>query len=88
MLLFFFAGSWGHLCPMNTIFYFFILIINHKTKVNIGLLFMGKDIQYFSSLSLGKCFISANPKAFNIFQVYQYFTIYRQYILLKFEQFS
>ena len=25
--------------------------------------------------------------AFNIFQVYQYFTIYRWYFLLKFEQF-
>jgi hypothetical protein len=25
--------------------------------------------------------------AFNIFQVYQYFTIYRRYFLLKFEQF-
>ena len=25
---------------------------------------------------------------FNIFQVYQYFTIYRQYFLLKFEQFA
>jgi hypothetical protein len=28
------------------------------------------------------------PKAFNIFQVYQYFTTYRQYFLLKFEKFS
>jgi serine/threonine protein kinase len=27
-------------------------------------------------------------KAFNIFQVYQYFTIYRRYFSLKFEQFS
>ena len=27
-------------------------------------------------------------RAFNIFQVYQYFTIYKQYFLLKFEQFS
>jgi hypothetical protein len=27
-------------------------------------------------------------RAFNIFQVYQYFTIYRQYFLLKFEEFS
>ena len=26
-------------------------------------------------------------RPFNIFQVYQYFTIYRQYFLLKFEQF-
>jgi len=28
-----------------------------------------------------------NNRAFNIFQVYQYFTIYRRYFLLKFEQF-
>jgi hypothetical protein len=27
-------------------------------------------------------------QAFNIFQVYQYFTIYRRYFLLKFDQFS
>jgi len=27
-------------------------------------------------------------RAFNIFQVYHYLTIYKQYFLLKFEQFS
>ena len=27
-------------------------------------------------------------RTFNIFQVYQYFSIYRQYFLLKFEQYS
>ena len=29
-----------------------------------------------------------SPRVFNIFQVYQYFTIYRQYFFLKFEKFS
>jgi hypothetical protein len=31
---------------------------------------------------------SLEDRAFNIFQVYQYFTIYRWYFYLKFEQFS
>ena len=33
-------------------------------------------------------FVQYNIRAFNIFKVYQYFTIYRLYISLKFEQFS
>ena len=31
--------------------------------------------------------IFSGDKAFSIFQVYQYFTIYRQYFALKFEHF-
>jgi len=33
-------------------------------------------------------FVQYNIRAFNIFKVYKYFTIYRLYISLKFEQFS
>jgi len=32
--------------------------------------------------------VRRESRAFNIFRVYQYFTIYRRYFLLKFEQFS
>ena len=34
------------------------------------------------------CSSCLQDDTFNIFQVYQYFTIYRQYFFLKFEHFS
>jgi len=47
--------------------------------------------QYFSYI-MAVSFIGGGNwrtrRAFNIFEVYQYFTIYRRYFILKFEQFS
>ena len=45
-------------------------------------------IEYAIFIYKPRILVLPKPKAFNIFQVYQYFTIYRQYFLLKFEQFS
>ena len=54
---------------------------------------VGEEEEVFSGFS---CAVNNNRmiitqydiRAFNIFHVYQYFTIYRQYFLLKFEQYS
>jgi hypothetical protein len=78
------SRSWGGVLN-TTLFEKQIVFFVHgaeKKKKNVPI------IHILSTIIWSPEIIAPRLGAFNIFQVYQYFTIYRRYFLLKFEQFS
>ena len=76
--------KWADLFPRTKGVWFF------KVNCSIGTIYQTfAPAHNICLLKFGVCQVfSWGVKAFNVFQVYQYFTIYRRYIFLKFEYFS
>jgi hypothetical protein len=77
------CSSWGLYIYENTVnSLLFVICQFSRNSCDIGYLYVAINMSYFLHCELQLLIV------FNISQVYQYFTIYRWYFLLIFEQYS